>query len=323
MRFVCYKLTFKAPFHTGDRENFLDDTLSYIPSDTLFSAFCHSYLLLFGKTSLENLLKRFNTDVPPFQISSCFPYQQNRFFLPMPLDPSRIPAPAEDTPFKKYKKVKFVEKSVFERLINEPSSKLKEDDVTIPPLKKDSPVYTKNIVPRIAVSRINNHPGENYFHFGEIAFYDNCGLFFLAKFNNESEQKLFEATLNLMQDEGIGGNRTVGKGIFKYERMDNFEIKIPQNNKGCVILSLYSPKETEIEHLKNGFYELIERKGYIYSPWIQSFRKKSAILFVEGSVFRKQVYGQLLDVTPQIHNETLPHRIYKYAFAFSISYPLQ
>lgn len=61
-----YKLFFKSSIHLGERENFLESTDVIIHSDTLFSAFCNSYLLLYGEEKLNNLLSKFIEGSPPF-----------------------------------------------------------------------------------------------------------------------------------------------------------------------------------------------------------------------------------------------------------------
>lgn len=318
MNFTCYKLYFKSPLHIGDREQFFEDTLTYIPSDTLFSAFCHSYLLLFGKSELEIMLTNFYNCTPPFLISSCFPFSNSTFFLPVPKNPEHI-SHSED--YKKYKKVQYVEKSAFERLITNTQSEIQYTDNTVPSLDRDNTqkIYSINVLPRVSLSRLNNSPGENYFHFGEVTFKENCGLYFLVDFKNDEFKELFfDAVLRLMQDEGIGGDRSVGKGIFTYKKEENFAIEVNANAKWCVNLSLYSPKENEIDNLRDGYYELVERKGYIFSPEIKSLRKKSAVFFKEGSIFPSKKIGRLLNVTP----ETSPHSVYQYGFALTLPYNL-
>ncbi|MCX7916666.1 MAG: type III-A CRISPR-associated RAMP protein Csm4 [bacterium] len=306
-----------SSFHIGERENFWETTQPYIHSDTLFSAFCNAYLLLYGEKKLNELIDKFVKN-PPFLISSAFPYWNEKIFFPIPLN--QIPKEKE------VKKIEFIEKDGFEQLLNGMKiDKIWRKYITIPFKTKDEEFLTPYeiiINPRISVGRLSNSPGENYFHFGEV-FYKNpndekSGLFFLVDFKEDIEKEFF-TTLRLMVDEGIGGDRTVGKGHFKLEEIiENIEFKLNNNNNNNqyqVNLSLYLPKEDEIKNLKDGYYEIIERKGYIYSPYCKSLRKKSVRMFKEGSVFPKDKIGKIIDITPEIFKN---HKIYRYGLAFSL-----
>ena len=68
------KLKPKAHFHLGDKEAVLEKTSDYIHSDTLFSAICNAYRLLYGNEGLQEVLKLFEGREPPFLISSAFLY---------------------------------------------------------------------------------------------------------------------------------------------------------------------------------------------------------------------------------------------------------
>jgi len=300
-----FKLKFKSSIHLGEREGFLEGTETTIHSDTLFSALCNSYLLLYGRKKLECLLENFKNE-PPFFLSSAFPYWKDKYFFPIPL--SQFPKEKEQ------KKLSFIEKDGFEKILEgENIENLHKKYETIPSKDEKSPYkIIKN--PRVSLGRLNNYPGENFFYFGETFFEENSGLFFLVKFNDNSFEKEFNSALNLMQDEGIGGDRTVGKGFFNVEANEEFKIKFPENPNGFMTLSIYSPRDDEIDNL-DGFFEIIERSGYIYSPYGKNIRRKSIRVFKEGSVFSKNKKGRLVDITPSFFKE---HKIYRFCYAFTI-----
>lgn len=311
MKFRLCKLTFKSPLHLGERENIREGTGIFIHSDTLFSAFCHNYLLLYGKARLESVLQKFLEDAPPFLMSSAFPWWKNDFYFPIPKN--------QILKDKKLKKILFVEKAGFERLLlGESLEELKDTIKTIPNLKVkgDEPKtpWRTTDVPRVGLSRLTNHPGENYFHFGEVSYDKGSGLFFLIDFKDNAFEKEFQATLNLMADEGIGGDRSSGKGLFRKPQFEEIEFNLPRAN-GIVSLSLYYPEQNELTDIRNGYYELKERKGYIYSPYGQSLRRKSLRMFGEGSVFPGRKNGQIVNLTPKVFES---HKIYRYGFCFSL-----
>jgi CRISPR-associated protein Csm4 len=104
--------------------------------------------------------------------------------------------------------------------------------------------------------------------------------------------------------------------MFKFSKTE-FSLNTPQNTN-CITLSLYIPHEEEIPNLKDGFYELTVRKGYIFSPEVKSLRKKSVITFSEGSVFPGSITGSIVDVSPGEH--PVPHKVYKYGYALTLPY---
>jgi len=314
MKFKLCKLTFTSPFHVGERENILEKTEVYIHSDTLFSAFCHNYLLLYGSKKLENLLEKFTQGNPPFKISSAFPWWDDKFFFPIPLN--QIPKEKE------LKKITFIEKDGFEKLLlGQPLEEIAKNFQTIPTQKEKSKPWETVNVPRIGLSRLTNHPGENYFHFGEVIYQENSGLFFLIDFKDENFEKEFKATMNLMSQEGIGGDRTVGKGLFKIPEFLDLEFNLPQTLDATITLSLYSPTKEEIPEIRKGYYEIKERSGYIYSPLGRNIRRKSIRMIVEGSVFPGDKKGQLANVTPEIFQDK--HKIYRYGLYFSLPCKLE
>ncbi len=304
LKFRVYKLRFKSSLHIGTREGFTESTEFLIHSDTIFSAFCNGYLLLYGKERLERLLKEFVESTPPFLISSAFPFWNSKYYFPIPLN--QIPAEKET------KKILFIEKQGFEMLLRGESIEKVKEKIDFIKESAEKPWKVMN-TPRVGLSRWDAHPHDNFFHFGEVFFKDNSGLFFLTHFNDSSLEKEFTTTLRLLGDEGIGGDRTVGKGLFCLEE-DEMEIKIPES-KAALTLSLYFPQENELNDIKNGFYEILERRGYIYSPFNRSLRKKTVRMFKEGSVFPNKKIGKVADVTPEIFTQ---HRVYRYGLAFNV-----
>jgi CRISPR-associated protein Csm4 len=308
-----YKLKLKSSIHLGQREGVLEETDTIVHSDTFFSAFCINYSLLYGERELEGLINEFRNGNPPFIFSSLFPFWNEKIYLPIPLN--QIPKE------KDLKKLKFIEKEGFEKLLNgEKIENLKEKYKFIPDIdEKSEEKEPWEIInnPRVGLSRISSHPGEAYFHFGEVFYKENAGLYFIVDFKDQSIESKFISTLRLMGDEGIGGDRTVGKGHFEILNKDGEKIEInqPQNSQNYILLSLYHPDVNEISDLKEGYYEIIERKGYIYSPYSKTLRKKSLKMFKEGSVFPSFKKGNIIDITPEIFTK---HKIYKYGLAFLV-----
>lgn len=309
MKFSICKLKPKSALHLGERENFREGTEVIIHSDTLFSTFCHCYLLLYGQHELTKLLQQFIEGNPPFILSSVFPYWNDKFYFPIP--ENQIPRSKE------LKKKSFIEKSGFEMLISGKTIEDVKDTVEFIPDKNNKCPYLVIDVPRVGLSRLTNHPGENFFHFGEVIYKNSeeekSGLFFLYELKDKTIEKQFLATLRLLADEGVGGDRSVGKGFFEQPEFTEIDINIPDSNSGIITLSLFLPANNELNDIDKSYYQILTRRGYIYSPLCQSLRRKSIRMFKEGSVFPSNKKGRMADVTPEIFKE---HKIYRYGFAF-------
>ncbi|GBC75097.1 hypothetical protein HRbin06_00410 [archaeon HR06] len=141
-------------------------------------------------------------------------------------------------------------------------------------------------------------------------------LYFLINIERDYE-KIIKSAIKLLQDEGIGGDRSIGKGLGNLEFKD-FELNTP-NNANCFInLSLYYPEYDELIKFKDSkniiSYDLIERGGWVDSI-VGNFRKKAINMFVEGSIFPKidgkEFYGKLVPVYPN-------PLIYRYGIAYAI-----
>ena len=316
VKYIAYKLLFKSGLHIGEREEFYESSEKVIHSDAIFSAFVNGYNLLYGKDKTDELIRE-TLKNPPFIISSTFPFYnkegENYYFFPLPKD--QIPVLQEEKiDIKRLKKKEFVEKSIFEELIDgESINSLK----ILERLKINEEFYKEIIIPRVSLSRFSNHPLSegDYFHFGEIRFKKGAGLYFLVEFNQPEFENIFDTVMNLLQHEGIGGDRTIGKGLFKFEK-EEISLKVPEDGEWHVTLSLYYPKEDEVEDLREGFYELIERRGYIFSPYSKTIKRDIVRMFVPGSVFPSKKEGKIEKVG-EILNQ---HSVYRYGLCFSLPY---
>jgi len=303
----------KGPLHLGEREGMREGTETFVHSDTIFSALCHSLYLLYGHQRLEQFLALCQSDSAPLRLSSAFIFigddKSRQFYLPVPRN--QIPRKKEE------KKIQFVEKEEWERLlagkgINEdtqrfklPESKIKHEDV-----------------PGVSISRLTGTVQKEggFFHTG-LVWLKDAGLFFLYDVHPDW-QLAFESAIRVMCDEGIGGYRSVGKGCFYQPEFSQMEMELPKGGNGEIMLSLYYPHNTEVADIHLGYYELLERKGYVYSPANRSYRRKVVSLFAEGSVFpNNNRKGRLVDVTPE--SVAMPHRVYRNGLAFALPCMLQ
>ena len=132
MNAMAYHLEARAPFHFGLRGVGIEATALHGPSDTLFSALCHTVREQFGQATLQDFLAGYSSPDPPLLLSSAFPYVLNRLeeevedwkapepfdssnairFLPRPLEPPPG-VPDEPKERKRVKKIAWVSESIF------------------------------------------------------------------------------------------------------------------------------------------------------------------------------------------------------------------
>ena len=311
----------RSGMHLGEREGWLEGTGILPLSDTLFSAFCNGYRLLYGDEELTGLLQAFLDGATPFRMSSAFPEWKGLYFFPVPLN--QIVAE------KDIKKVRWVEKDGWERLLRGETidEVIKTSSVQYIP-KSGTTEEVKGVnsptepwmvseAPRVGLDRTNNHPGERYFHFGQVHFCKNASFFFLVDVASGDVWKRVEAVWRLLADEGIGGDRSVGKGLYFSPSFDKLSLNVPDHAENQALLSLFYPNPSETGIVGDGYYEFMERKGYLYSPAAQGLRRNAVRLFKTGSVFpsERPLAGRLIDVTPEIFSR---HRVYRYGIALSV-----
>lgn len=126
-------------------------------------------------------------------------------------------------------------------------------------------------------------------------------FYFLAEITEMKAE--FEASLRLMCDEGIGGERAFGRGQFESVKIDDWDGIDLSENKIC--LSLVNPKNEE--ELKNiQFYDSGIRGGFTGKK-----KRKSVRMITEGSFFKEKITGQMVEVL-----ETNRYSVYQNGNAF-------
>jgi len=353
MKVLVINLLPKTPFHFGERGVGLEETEIFPHSDTIFSAICWTWTLLYGEKSLEDeLIEPFKNKSPSFILSSAFPYIEDIRFLPCPVSLS----------FKdkeKIKKVKYVSWKLFHSLnkgsISEetvfihdeylwltesefeklPSEILDKKALAvflkqwIAKGKKDKPskkefsncfyVWKIGELPHVTVDRISS--GSNIFHESDVFFSEKCGMYILVKFFNSEVRNKFLACLRLLGDEGLGGRRSQGRGMFEVDKIEEIELPSLKNADKILLLSLLNPDRNELSKLlsSKSAYKLIPRRGWVYSFRARNLRRKRVMMFSEGSIFNridKEIVGRLVPVLEK--DEVIPHDVYRYGYGFFI-----
>lgn len=344
-----YQLTFNGPLYVGALGIDREDTLSYLPSDTLFSALVMAWAKQ-GQMSLVNQLPDYfnNPAAFPFRLSSAFPYAGPVRFFPRPL--RYLPELAQHLDPKRFKQTEWVSEAIFNQLRR---GQIPGEDSPIAnfiqgkkvwltraeraqisqalniPDAPDDPymslhLWGQSVVPRVTVDRRDN--ASNLFHTGRVVFAQNCGLWFAAR--GEALEMLAVA-LDYLSDEGLGGFRAIGHGAFKWQVWNKqTELLLPRQEAYCLNLSRLAPSADEItSNLQRPqasavAYKLVTVGGWCQDDTAHAWRRKRVRLLAEGAYLgcQPEPLGQLVDVTPVgVGQFKQGRRVYRYGLAFLVS----
>jgi len=331
----------KSLFHLGEGGAGVRGLTPYPHSDTLFSAFCHAYLQIFGRGRLEELLKEFINGEPPFLISSAFPliYADSRiYFFPKPHIAVNMEVSEEF--WDAWKTTSYFSKSIFENLLVNGVEGVKRafEDGEI--CLKSGVMLTENELklvgeelvpyqviqlPRSVIKRVTKPKTQStmIYYVGATA-YRNAGMHVLLDAKHEYLGEI-EAALKLLGDEGIGGKRALGYGTFDFS-MERISLTEAGESEALVALSLFYPLEEEVRRFMQKpqllGYRLLSRGGYASSPLIKGGKLKSTVrMMSEGSVFPKIEGRKLYGGFPRVlgRREGVPHEVYRYGYALPLS----
>lgn len=312
---------------------FVSPFLKGLPrSDTLFGGICWGIRWVFGEKALTDLLERFDNDKgdPPFTLSSAFPYVEEEgarlHFLPRPILPPALEE-ADDLKtlrgFKKFKKVRYLDRSDFNDLINGRATLkiLYERFADGQMARPDVHLFE---TPGNAINRLSGSVDEGRLFFSSEVSVKRGGLFFLVRCQDGEVAEQVRGAVRFLGDRGIGGDASVGRGAFDPEFSDEEVIEEPEEGDRCMTLSLVHPTSNDLDFLSNRqdrlSYELVRRKGHVESMFMNVPRvwKETLLMFKEGSVFPVQGDRSIRGCAPVVHRDAFPVRQNGYAYAVRI-----
>lgn len=316
MRLVKLKPSKNSKYHFG--ETGLDDSSLYFMSSSLFSAVVNNFVKMYGEKDIESLTE--------LKISSLYPAVDEEFFIPKP-HIFFLPKETFREEPKLSKRVKFVSLNYikdifegkkpkfskeqivdgllfsfdgFEKLDKEDRKGLFKTDYEVKVMlgrPYDNADFGENETGPYAIFYVYPVSSKFFYYF----IYDDSKL-------TEDVKRKVEASIRLICDEGLGGERGTGAGGFESIEFVDEENHISSfvdfvNNLGGVAtkkwmsLSLVIPKNKE-EFLKAEEYTLIKRAGYIYQKDYLHYKKKQIYVISDGSTFSEEIEGKVVDVSP-------------------------
>jgi len=317
----------------------LEETDKIIHSDTLFSAIVNVHFTVFDNTEeFIQLFERGN-----IKISSAFPMLSERngeskiYFLPKPELNYEV-----HSNIKAEKKVKFISLNVFNTFLQQKEVNFTQNNVLIgsefvvTPSEFERSDEIPSFIKVITIPKTKAHTPKRenaFYHEADIQlipltvnkkiFEPNFYFFYELDCDDEKKKEFFTC-LRILADEGIGGERSTGKG--QLVGINETELPLDNLNKTgkLLLLSLFNPKsQDEFSAVEN--YNLLIRGGGSVSfdsendedeSIVKRYRKKQARMIAEGAVLTKNVEGRLVDVTPE---KGANHKIYRYGKSFTIA----
>ncbi len=225
---------------------------------------------------------------------------------------------------KKLKRVKFIEREIWLKLIHGEhviidKHQLQDEFIT---LADTLGTHSKSVVSqRVSVPRGEQGNADPFFF--EWKFFDpRGGLFCLLKCDDDLFDEIFEL-FKLLGESGLGTDKNIGGGKFE---VDMAKFDLPEINDAThkMLLSSYIPTEDELDNidLTQSKYNLILRGGFMAGSSEVNFRhlrKNSVYMFTVGSVFncQSELTGKTVDLRPDWNNPKM-HPVYRSGLAFSI-----
>lgn len=320
-RYTVIKMSNLSPLHigTGKEENY-DFSSNELHSDTLSSALASIRAQQGKNTDIDNFLN-------DFRISSAFPYYNDILFMPKPHGNvnARVKDKQEHECRKKMKKIKFIDITLWQELINGKSIEIDECQLNnefLSAKKINDKIYQSQVNQRVSVPRDGNSDTSPFF-FEWKYFNSSAGLFCILDTTKEREVEIIEL-FNILSETGLGTDRNVGGGKFDVD-ISTIEICEPSDANSLMLLSLYIPTKEEmgIINLEHSCYNLLLRGGYIAGSsnnTIRHLRKKSIYMFDVGSTFPTTgtLNGKVVDLRPEWNSEDM-HPIYRSGIPLSIN----
>lgn len=143
------------------------------------------------------------------------------------------------------------------------------------------------------------------------------GFYFILNYSDLNDDLIekINASIKLIMDEGLGGKKSLGCGLF-----DDIEVNEINNNfqyynlltsdigGRYINLSLIYPNKEELQNVE--YFNLYGRSGFIFSADTISARFNDVNFIEEGAVFKNKIRGRLIQVaTSDFINKY--HKVYK------------
>ncbi|MFZ5917323.1 MAG: type III-A CRISPR-associated RAMP protein Csm4 [Chloroflexota bacterium] len=321
----------RGAFFVGELGVGKEETLSYVPSDTLYAALISAWVAA-GEPG---------PFVPaPLRVTSAFPRVGDLRLYPRPFVRINVAQSQRDELGKKLLKFEWCSERIFGLLLQgaDMTSLAHEDNfcggnwyhpqelAQLPALPYSKTFWKKGVVPHVALGRLDNAP--NLFHTGRVIFAPGCGLWFGVECEADGAQERLDHALGYLADAGLGGLRSTGHGAFTFTSSET-SLPLPtaprERASGyAVTLSRYLPADADqaATTLKapHAVYKLVHVGGWCQDDTGHPWRRKQVRPVCEGSVIFCQggVPGEIVNVVPDGVGYFGERPVLRYGLAFPV-----
>lgn len=345
MSVYLYRLHFQGPVHFGLAGIGLEAAEITLSSDSLTSALVNAFSLVEGPEGANALISCLTSDNPPFVLSSLFPFGPDPEYpqrlveaLVRPLTPPKFRDPDSIKLFsKELKRINYLHPLDFKAWISDrPLESAELASIVTRSQKLTLDWWARETRPRVALDR----ESQNSSVWSQTAVWfrkeerdgqgklmgAGAGLYGLVRFRDESWKETLCEAFRILGDTGLGGERTYGFGLFKFQGLEDPDSRWKEllhgNGTSHVFLSLYYPNDAERQDLAQALeaWDFVEKRGYVVSGRnATTVKRKRMRMIVEGSVARKPLRGAMIDVTPDDAQALgIPHRVFRSGLAFLV-----
>lgn len=325
MTTCAYHLHFEGPLHIGIEGIGQEKVETSLGSDTLWGGLAQCWSLLFDE-SIDSL-----AESSPFVLSSAFPFQGDTRYYPVPVHfGDCLAGDNQERDHKKVKKIRFLAekllcslcagKSLSDDQLNPLGSHYPDSVEASPGQKRTLEFWKLAQRPRLRIDRQSGGSEEGgFFYCTDQYFEPGCGLFFLARLTDEIRPR-FEAALRLLGDQGIGADRSIGRGRFHFTRHQVAGLPTARATGPQLLLSVCSPSPADIQSgvLQQSRVKLKVRRGHAAAPAVGSLRRPDLLTLGEGSLLAGALQGQIAKVITKGGAAT--HSVYRNGLALSLPF---
>ncbi len=322
----------RGPFHVGELGVGREETLPYVPSDTLYAAFVYAWSVSGDPGPFVS---------PPLRLTSAFPRVGMLRLYPRPFVRIHAARERREELGKKLLRFGWCSERIFLLLLQgadvttvaQPENFIggvwfHPEDIPHIPSPPDGEENWARFwavsppVPRVAIDRASNTP--NLFHSGRLTFGPECGLWFGVELVAPDGRARLERALNHLADAGLGGLRSTGHGAFTFTFGEAILPAPLTPAPYAVTLSRYLPADAEevAIALRSGgsAYRLVWVGGWCQDDAGHPWRRKQVRMVCEGSVLRwdGRPLGRIADLKPDGVGRFGDRPVLRYGMAFPV-----
>lgn len=330
--FDIVRFHFETPLHIGNERSDYSTGSAFLHSDALYAAICHAW----AKIGHPEWIPAGESAHTVLSVSSLFPYidypEGSSYFLPRPY--LLFNKKEEDTQLstsvrKSLKKVQWVDIPVFEALAGGAPPDIHQTffdqgfqsvkPLPSAPMGGNIQPFSAQVVPRAAVSRTGETDTVIYY-ISRYYFHPDAGLYAFIQTSTPDVRSRLITALELLQEEGLGTDRNVGNGKFRYS-FSSVSIDLPEQADYGMNLGMYCPADksewlqfSEMnEAIPRSGYTIVRRGGWLSEPH-NTWRKRSVYMVQPGSILFTRgmdIAGKVVNLEPVGEGINTGHQVWR------------